>query len=112
MNIGVVGAKVVDYTTHVAQTHSDSEEEEEEIDCPLGEPQALPRQNPTADPGMSASHNMPVLENQVQDTPMPSSDSEGELPTLGPLQRRQLKRAEQRRYFLRTRGREGSTKSP
>ena len=102
----------MDYTTHVAQTHSDSEEEEEEIDCPLGEPQALPIQNPTADPGMSASHNMPVLENQVQDNPSPSSESEGELPTLGPLQRRQLKRAEQRRYFLRTRGRESSTKSP
>ena len=94
---------MVDYTTHVAQTHSDSEEEEEEIDCPLGEPQALPRQDPTADPGMSASHNMPVLENQVLETPTPLSDSEDELPTLGPLQRRQLKRAEQKRYSLRAR---------
>ena len=103
---------MVDYTTHDAQTHSDSEEDEEELDCPLGDPQSLPIHNPTADSGMSGSHNMPVLENQVQATPTPSSDSEGELHTLGPLQRRQLRRAEQRRYFLRTRGREGSSKLP
>ena len=102
----------MDYISHDAQTHSDSEEDEDELICPLGDPEPPPIPNPTVESGMHGSHNTPVPGKQVPAAPTPLSESEEEVPTLDPLQRRQLKRAEQRRYSLRTRGREGGPKPP
>ena len=107
-----MGAKVVDSITHVAQTHSDSEEDEDEPICPLGDPGPPPMPNPTIESGMPGSHNTPVPGTQMPAAPTPLSESDEEVPTLDPIQRRQLKRVEQRRYSLRTRGREGGPKPP
>ena len=107
-----MGVEVVDSITHGSPIDSESEDEVDEPTCPLGghEPPQLP--SPALPPQIQGSQNTLVSGAQLPTAHASLSDSEDEVPTLDPIQRRQLKRAEQRRYSLRTREREGGHRPP
>ena len=102
----------MDSITHGSPIDSESEDEVDEPICPLGghEPPQMP--SPALAPGIQGSQNTPASGAQLPTAPASFSDTEEEVPTLNPVQRRQLKRAEQKWYSLRTREREGGHKPP
>ena len=90
MHVSVVGVKVVDSITHGSLIDSESEDEVDELICPLGGYEPPQMLGPALTPGIQGSQNTPASGAQLPTAPASFSDTE-EVPTLDPIQRRQLK---------------------
>ena len=110
-----MGDKPEDHKTHRLAEGSDSEEED---NVPVGlQGGEEPSQLPTASiaPVLNRLDNeLPrsVVETSENSAHTLLSEEDEPVPTLNPMERRQLKRAEQKRYSLRGREKGASSKPP
>ena len=98
-----MGTKSVDPKAHRLAILSDSEDEDNEPVGPLegDEPPQTP--GASAAPGIHTAQDKPTSGSLVTTAPAALSDGEETVPTLDPVKRREIKRAEQKRYNFRTR---------
>ena len=98
-----MGEKFKDPKAHSLAEASDSEEDDNEPVGPLegDEPPQMP--NASVAPAVNILGDKEFSRSMVDTAPTTFSDEEGTVPTLNPVERRQIKRAEQKRYSLRAR---------